>query len=59
MIFKFVEMLYQMYGDGYEDAIECFADTIFYEGQQDLSLDELFVEWANYLKSAHSVKSAL
>lgn len=50
MMFKFIEMLYSMYGDGYEDAIECFAEYIYRNNKQDLWLDELFIEWAKFVE---------
>lgn len=50
MIHKFIEMLYEMYGNGYEDAIECFADNIFRNGKQDLWLDDLFIEWGKFVE---------
>ena len=50
MLFKFVEMLYQMYGDGFEEVIEKFADGLMTTGKQDLGQDELFIEWAEYIK---------
>ena len=49
MMFKFIEMLYEMYGDGYEDAIECFAETEIRKNP-DLGLDELFIKWAEFLQ---------
>lgn len=50
MIHKFIEMLYAMYGNGYEDAIECFADDIFRNNKQDYGLDGLFIEWSDFIK---------
>lgn len=56
MIFKFIEMLYEMYGNDYEDAIESFAEEIFQNGRQDLRLDDLFIGWANSIEQAKEMK---
>lgn len=59
MIFKFSEMLYEMYGNGYEDAIECFFENIHRNNNEDYSLDELFIAWGEYLKSANAFEKTL
>lgn len=55
MIHKFIEMLYDMYGDGYEDAIECFAENIHRNNKQDLGLDELFIEWGKFVEQGKTM----
>ncbi len=50
MLFKFAEMLYQTYGDEYEDMIECFLDGIHRENKEDIGLDEFFIEFGKYLE---------
>jgi hypothetical protein len=55
MIHKFIEMLYEMYGNGYEDAIECFADDIFRSNKQDFGLDQLFIEWGKFVEQGKTM----
>ena len=56
MMFKFIEMLYQMYGDGYIDQIDDFAIEI---ANDDMGISTLFIEWANYIKESDDFKNTL
>lgn len=54
MIYKFIEMLYEMYGNGYEDAIECFAEYVA-RTNPNFALDELFIEWGKFLEQGNAM----
>ena len=56
MVYKFIEMLYEMYGNGYEDAIECFAENLFCNNKQDSGLDELFIEWGKFVENGKAIE---
>lgn len=58
MNFKFAEMLYQMYGDDCEDMIETFMDGLHRHYNEDLGLDELFIEFGKYLESCEIMAQA-
>lgn len=51
MIFRFAEMLYDMFGDDYEDMIETFMSDLHRQNKEDLGLDELFIEFGEYLET--------
>lgn len=51
MIFRFAEMLYDMFGDDYEDMIETFMSDLHRQNKEDLGLDELFIEFDEYLET--------
>lgn len=59
MIFKFEEMLYEMYGEGYEDAIDCFMEYLHRHDKENLSQDDLFIEWANYIRLSQDFNTTL
>lgn len=59
MIFRFAEMLYDMFGDYYEDMIETFMEGLHRHYKEDLGLDELFIEFGKYLESCEIIAQAL
>lgn len=59
MIYKFIEMLYFMYGEGYAEQIEKFADLLLYEDGIDLSQNDLFISWAHYIQKSDYFETTL
>lgn len=59
MIFKFIEMLYTMYGDGYAEEIEEFEYLLLDYKGMDLSQNDLFIVWANYIKKSNDFETTL
>lgn len=51
MIFRFAEMLYEMFGNDYEDMIETFMSELHHQNKEDLGLDELFIEFGEFLET--------
>ena len=51
MIFRFAEMLHDMFGDDYEDTIETFMDGLHRQNKEDLGLEELFIEFGQYMET--------
>jgi len=45
---KFEEMLLNMYGEEYEDAIETFIESLGNDAKY-IELDELFIRWGEFL----------
>lgn len=59
MIFRFAEMLYDMFGDDYEDMIETFMSDLHRHYKEDLGLDELFIEFGKFLEACEIMRAAL
>ncbi len=59
MIFRFAEMLYDMFGDDYEDMIETFMENLHRHYKEDLGLDELFIEFGKFLEDCEITRAAL
>lgn len=52
---RFEEMLYRMYGREYEDAIDCFIESLGNDAEY-IELDELFLRWAEMIEQAKHMK---
>ena len=44
-------MLYEMFGNDYEDMIETFMSELHHQNKEDLGLDELFIEFGEFLET--------
>jgi hypothetical protein len=52
-------MLYDMFGDDYEDMIETFMENLHRHYKEDLGLDELFIEFGKFLEDCEITRAAL
>ena len=50
---KFEQMLMNMLGEEYEDAIDYFIDGLYKSNDAEhIELDELFIRWGEYLQQS-------